>query len=156
MLSLDIPGLAPLRLEHLLLDFNGTLACDGQLLEGVAERLRELAGALSIHVVTADTHGSAARQLQGLPLEIVLLGPGAEDEAKLSALRRLGAGKTAAVGNGRNDRRMLRESALGIALLGPEGLCRDALDAAALLAPDVLVALDLLRRPLRLKATLRT
>ena len=35
----DIPGSPPLRIRHLVLDLNGTLALDGRLLPGVAEAL---------------------------------------------------------------------------------------------------------------------
>lgn len=38
-----------------LLDFNGTLAHDGRLIDDVAERLRSLAVLLDLHVVTGDT-----------------------------------------------------------------------------------------------------
>jgi hypothetical protein len=33
----ELPGAAALELDHLLLDINGTLTCDGRLLDGVAE-----------------------------------------------------------------------------------------------------------------------
>ena len=39
MLHLKIPGSDTMTLEHLLLDYNGTLAVDGTLIEGVMERL---------------------------------------------------------------------------------------------------------------------
>jgi soluble P-type ATPase len=55
MLDINIPGSQPLRLCHLILDYNGTLACDGSILPGVAERLKTLAEQLEIHIVTADT-----------------------------------------------------------------------------------------------------
>ena len=44
MLHFDIPGSAPLELEHLVLDYNGTLALDGILLPGVDRVLQELSG----------------------------------------------------------------------------------------------------------------
>jgi len=43
MLEIDIPGTGLLRLQHLVLDYNGTLATDGALLPGVDERARTLA-----------------------------------------------------------------------------------------------------------------
>ena len=73
-----IPGQDPLEVRHLVLDYNGTLATDGTLVPGVAERLRELAlppHSLTIHVVTADTMGTVERQLHGLPCELSILGP---------------------------------------------------------------------------------
>ena len=39
MIELKVPGMQSFCLEHLVLDVNGTLACDGSLIEGVAERL---------------------------------------------------------------------------------------------------------------------
>ena len=53
MLQFDIPGYGALRLEHLVLDYNGTLACDGILIEGARERLGALSNELKIHVLTA-------------------------------------------------------------------------------------------------------
>jgi soluble P-type ATPase len=53
MLEINIPGAQPLRVSHLILDYNGTLACDGAILTGVAERLKILANTLKIHIVTS-------------------------------------------------------------------------------------------------------
>jgi soluble P-type ATPase len=50
---------------------------------------------------------------------------------------------------------MLSAAALGIAVLGPEGLAREAWEAADILTPDILAALDLLLHPQRLVATWR-
>jgi soluble P-type ATPase len=156
MISLDVKGMGPLRLEHLVVDFNGTLACDGHPLPFAREKLRELSGSLAVHVLTADTFAGAQQHLAGIPVAVHVLGPGPEDQAKLAFVQSLGAGRTAAIGNGRNDRRMLKEAALGIAVIGPEGACREAIEAAQIVVTDVGAALDLLLRPLRLTATLRT
>ena len=110
MEPIDIPGHGPLPLRHLVLDYNGTLALDGNLVPGVAERLTELAaapGALRVHVITADTFGQVRQQLAGLPCACQVIGPGHQDQAKLEYVRALGAPTVAAVGNGRNDRLML-------------------------------------------------
>jgi len=42
VIEIDIPGKGLLRLEHAVFDVNGTLALDGELLPGVAERLAAL------------------------------------------------------------------------------------------------------------------
>ena len=70
MIRIDIPGGTRLLLEHLVLDFNGTLACDGELLPGVRQRLQPLSESIRIHVVTADTFGRAREQLAGLPCQL--------------------------------------------------------------------------------------
>ncbi|HSQ79939.1 MAG TPA: HAD hydrolase family protein [Casimicrobiaceae bacterium] len=155
MLAIDIPGFADLRLEHLVLDFNGTLAVDGRLLRGVAPVLRELSAALQIHVHTADTFGQAAEELAGLPLRLVVIRSANQAEMKLELVRRLDVSRVAAIGNGRNDRMMLEAVALGIAVMQHEGAAQTTLGHADVVTPGILEALGLLQHPLRLAATLR-
>lgn len=150
MLVVEIPGRRALRLEHLALDLNGTIAGGGRLLPGVARRIAALARALEVTVLTADTFGTAARALRGLPVGFHAVRTGA-DKARFVAARR----GVAAVGNGANDAAMLRRAALGIAVLGPEGLSAALPAAADVLAPGAVEALDLLLDPRRLAATLR-
>ncbi len=155
MLTIDIPGAGPLALDHLVLDYNGTLAEDGSLLAGVRERLLRLAGSLVIHVITADTHGTVKRQLSELPVQVEVIGPSAQDKAKETAIDCLGAGRTAAMGNGRNDARMLARAALGIVIMQKEGAAMAAFAGADVCCTDIRHALDLLLYPDRLRATLR-
>ena len=153
-----IPGQDPIEARHLVLDYNGTLAVDGALVAGVADRLRELALPpydLTIHVITADTMGTVRRQLEGLPCAVSILGPAAQDTAKLEYVRSVGAESAVAIGNGQNDRLMLAEAALGIAVVGEEGASVQAVLASRVVSRDILSALDLLRNPKRLAATLR-
>ena len=54
MISIDIPGREhPLEIEALVLDYNGTIAKDGALIEGIPERLIKLAEAVEVYVLTA-------------------------------------------------------------------------------------------------------
>ena len=154
-MRLSIPGRGTYELDHLALDMNGTIAADGELLEGVAERLQALTESLRPVLLTADTHGGAVRMGDILGLEVIILEPGDEAEQKLEVVRRLGSERTVAIGNGANDELMLRESALGICVVGAEGA-----SIAALLASDVVVthirdAFELLLKPRRVLATLR-
>ena len=121
MIQVDIPGYRVLQLTHLVMDYNGTLAVDGEIAAGVAAAMEVLASQVTIHVITADTFGLAANGLKGCPVKLSVLPPGDQDVAKLDYVERLGAAQTAAVGNGRNDRRMLKKSALGIAVVLGEG-----------------------------------
>lgn len=155
MLEISIPGRGTMALEHLVLDVNGTLATDGRLLPGVAERLAHLRSSLQPVLLTADTHGGLAALNASLQLPAHKLTPGREAEQKAAFVRELGAERTVAVGNGANDAGMLRAAALGIAVLGEEGLAVACLQAADLVAPDIAHALDLLLQPKRLVATLR-
>lgn len=156
MLALDIPGHQKVLLAHLVLDYNGTLACDGELIGGVAERLAKLSGLLKIHVVTADTFGTVESRLKHLPCRVIVLPRDGQDRLKRDFVRELGPEQTVCIGNGRNDRLMLREAAMGIAVIGSEGSAAAALAAADVVCNGILTALDLLDNPLRLTATLRS
>jgi P-type E1-E2 ATPase len=81
--------------------------------------------------------------------------PQGEASQKAAFVRGLGAEHVVAIGNGANDAAMLQKAAIGIAVLGPEGLALEALLAADVVAPDILTALELLQDPARLVATLR-
>ena len=156
MIGINIPGFKELRLTHLVLDYNGTIADHGRLIRGVAEKLEVLAPRLAIHILTADTFGTVREQVSPLPADLIVIPPGDQARAKCEYVRRLGTELTVAVGNGRNDRLMLKEAALGIALLQAEGAAVEALMAADVVAPDILAALDLLLAPDGLIATLRS
>ncbi len=155
MIKVEIPGRAPLEILHLALDLNGTLATDGNVPAEIGQRIRELSASVDVHILTADTFGTASR-LTGLGVQLSVLGPGDQIEAKAAAIGGFGAAHTAAVGNGMNDEGMLRDAALGILVVGQEGAAVRSLLAADLVVRSVGDALDLLRFPKRLVASLRT
>jgi len=144
-----------MRLEHLVSDVNGTLALDGQLYEGLPRLLKTLQDRLTIHLLTADTHGRQAIIDQQLGLQAVRVQAGQEARQKADFVRQLGAGRVAAIGQGANDAEMLAAAAFGIGILSPEGMAREALLACDVLVPDIYAALALLEKPLRIVATLR-
>jgi len=156
MIDIDIPGYGAFTLQHLILDYNGTLALDGHLLPGVREVLGALALQLEIHVITADTFGAAGKYLAGLPVQLTILPGSGQTEAKEAFLYRLGADRAVAIGNGRNDRKMLEAAAIGIAVVQKEGGAVQAIQHADLISTNILEALELLRHPKRLVATLRS
>jgi soluble P-type ATPase len=151
-LIVSIPGREEIVLRFLVMDLNGTVALDGHVIAGVAERLASLRHHLELHVLTAGTHGNIAAAAQDLGVTPRLVGSAME---KRDYVRTLGVTQVVAMGNGANDRLMLQESALGIAVLGTEGLCAAALAAADVIVPDPNAGLDLLLHPARLVATLR-
>jgi soluble P-type ATPase len=156
MIRTAIPGFGQLEIANLVLDFNGTLAVDGELLAGVKALLGDLARKLTVHVLTADTFGTARSQLEGVACRFSALPEGDQDLAKDRYVQQLGAGQTACIGNGRNDRRMLRSAALGIAVILGEGAAVESLLAADIVCTDIRDALALLTHPLRLTASLRS
>lgn len=155
MISLNIPGFKKLEIEHLVLDYNGTLALDGNLLPGVGKLLKELAEDVQIHVLTADTLGQCEEELSGLPVTIHIIAGSPEDQAKLDYIESLGCDKCACIGNGRNDRLILRFASLGIIISGAECMSMKAARTADLVATDITGALGLFTHPVRLLTTLR-
>jgi soluble P-type ATPase len=147
-----IPGRRPVRVRHVLLDFNGTLARDGSILPGVAARVRRLGQRVRVTVATADTFGKARSALKGLPVAVEVVATGRD---KLRLLRRLGPSRVVVIGNGRNDVSVMRHAAISIVVIGPEGAAGAALAAADVVVREVREALDLLVRPRRLTATLQ-
>src|SRR5438132_12819023 len=156
MIALQIPGRGEIRLAHAVLDVNGTLARDGALLDGVAWRIAALRARLQVHLLTADTHGRQVTIDTALGLKAHRMRAGVpEDAQKAAYVAALGAELVVAIGNGANDAEMLRLAAVGIAVIGPEGAARAALEAADVVTAEPLVALDLLLHERRLIATLR-
>jgi soluble P-type ATPase len=156
MIEIDVPGYRTLRLGHLVLDYNGTLAVDGRLADGVNAALNMLSKSVAVHVLTADTFGKAEAALEGVSCRLSILPKEGQDAGKLSYVRQLGCEETVCMGNGRNDRLMLKEAALGVAVMLGEGVAVETLLAADIVCTDILSALALLSHPLRMVATLRS
>ena len=155
MIQVNVPGFCEIQLENLVLDYNGTLALDGQLYPGVKELLLQLGELLDIHIITADTFGKARLQMRDIPCQLVLVEGERQDAVKQELVRRLGSSKTVAIGNGRNDRLMLQEAILGIVVIQEEGACITAVQNADIACRSITEALQLLIHPQRIVATLR-
>ena len=155
MIELNIPGHGQIELEHLVCDVNGTLAVDGNLQDGLVRSLSAIKDRLTLHLLTADTHRRQKTIDHQLNLKAVRVQPGDEVLQKAEYVRRLGAGRVAAIGQGANDAAMLKAARLGICVLSLEGVAVETLMAADLVVPDIFSALDLLEKPLRIVASLR-
>lgn len=155
MIELTIPGRPHLRLEHLVTDVNGTLALDGVLIDGLIKRIASVRDRLSVHLLTADTHGRQSRIDQQLNLTGTRLSPGNEQEQKRSYVEKLGADSVVAIGQGANDAAMLKAAGLGICVMSEEGAAAETLRACDIAVPSIFAAFDLLDKPLRIVASLR-
>jgi P-type E1-E2 ATPase len=127
MLKVGIPSRGLLRLEHLVLDANGTIALDGQPIPGVRERLDRLGEVLTLWLVSADTQGTLAQLATELKAQVRLLHTGDGAAQKAALVDELGAERVVAIGNGANDATMLQRAALG-----GEGLAATRLTARQL------------------------
>ncbi|NKE04492.1 HAD family hydrolase [Mesobacillus selenatarsenatis] len=153
MLSLNIPGRGPFTIHHLVLDFNGTIAFNGELIPGVAERIMLLSKEMEIHVITADTNGTVARQCTGLPVSVQILHSDNHTGEKGEFVH--GLDGVICMGNGANDEAMFEEADLAIAVAGREGCATATLLKSDVIIEDINDGLDLLLNPKRMIATLR-
>jgi soluble P-type ATPase len=158
-ISIDIPGFGKVQINSILSDYTGTLACGRKLVLGVKDRLLRLAERVDIHVVTADSFGTAEEELKGLPLVCRRLKAQREDVQKQRYAVELNPRYVASFGNGNNDRlhlKVVKEAGgLAIGVENGEGCALDAILNANLFVVGAVNALDLLLEPTRLLATLR-
>lgn len=155
MISVTIPGDKQYAFEHVVLDYNGTLALDGKPLDNVHKLLNELSRQAQIHVVTADTFGTVKAEMKNVNCLVTIIPAANQDIEKLRYIEDLGPDSVVAIGNGRNDQQMLEEAALGIGIIGGEGAYGGTLAAADVVCMSITHALELLLRHKRLIATLR-
>ena len=155
MLTIKIPGREEMTLSHLILDYNGTIAEDGAIIESIRPRLAQLSEKLSIYVITADTHGTAARRCEGLPLQVLTFPTTQVGQIKAAEARKMEGG-VVTIGNGFNDIQMSDAADLSICVMGKEGCCGALLSHCDVVVTSIDDALDLLIRTDRLRATLRT
>lgn len=155
MIIIEIPGREPLRIDHVVLDYNGTVAVDGLLLKGAVERISRLREHVEVHVLTADTYGTVTRQCEPLGVEVRTFPREGAAGCKEEIVRGLEGG-VACLGNGYNDIQMFDAARLSIAVLEREGMCAALLSHATVVVRSIEDGLDLLLKPDRLRATLRS
>jgi P-type E1-E2 ATPase len=155
VIEIMIPGRGNYTINNLVLDLNGTIAVDGNIIGGVKEKLAMLSQKLDIFLVTADMNKNAERLVKDLPVKLYKIKETEENNQKLRVVLKKGKNNTVSIGNGCNDVSMLKESAIGISIVGGEGASADAMMASDLVVVTINDALDLLLKPHRLKATLR-
>lgn len=155
MINIDIPGWENITIENVVFDLNGTVATDGKIPAELRERIKSLAGMVRVYILTADTQGTASEEIKNMEIELVKITEADTKKGKFDFLRTLNLGTTVAIGNGSNDQLILKEAALGIAVLGDEGLSVSAMKNADIVVKNIADALSLFLKPKRLIATLR-
>ncbi len=155
MINFLIPGHDNVKIENILIDFNGTLAIDGVLHEGISDKLIELSKIVDITVVSADTNGTVQSQLQDLPIKFRTFEGKNVSEEKKNILRQMNPVRTAVIGNGFNDHKMMREARLAIGVMEEEGICSALFSFTDIIVANIHDALDLFLKPHRIVATMR-
>ncbi len=152
---IKISGRKTVKIKNIIFDYNGTIAIDGQLIEGVAKSINELSSDFDFHVITADTFGSVNNELKDVNCTLIIVPEENQDLIKLEHLIKLGKETTLCVGNGRNDKLILKESVIGITVIQDEGTSTDTLMASDIICKSIMDVFEFLKKPDRLKATLR-
>jgi len=152
---IDIPGYIKLEVKHVVCDYNGTIAVDGKLIDGVGEMMNELSKDITFHVITADTYGFVERELENVNCKLVKIAKQDQAYSKLEYVSCIGKEYTVCIGNGNNDRLMLKEARLGIALVQEEGACVETLLSSNVVCKSIIDAFGYFKEPKRLIATLR-
>jgi soluble P-type ATPase len=155
MIRVDIPGWGNIEIENLVFDLNGTIATDGKISSEVKEKINSLSDKVKIYILTADTQGTASEETSDMGVELLKVSEKESTEVRLRVLESLDPTKTVAVGNGNNDHLILKGAALGIAVLGEEGMSVSSMKNADIVVKNISDALDLFLKPKRLIATLR-
>ncbi len=155
MFEQEIPGYGKLEIKNLILDYNGTIAKDGKLLEGLGDILNKLAEIVDVYVLTADTYGSVEKEMEKFPVIVKVIKGENELVEKRDFARALGANVTMAIGNGYNDQLVFREVKISVVVMGSEACATILFNIADLVASDIYDALELLLNPTRLRSSLR-
>ncbi|MDD7684337.1 HAD family hydrolase [Eubacterium pyruvativorans] len=155
MIKIEIPGRDTLNIEQLVLDYNGTIAEDGNLINGVEERLARIRDSVEIYILTADTYGTVRSQCEHMGIHVETFPRAGAAECKLEIVKSLGE-NTMCIGNGFNDVLMFDQADLSVAVIEKEGLYAGLLNHADVVTTSILDALDLLLHTDRLRATLRS
>ena len=152
---IDIAGWGNIDIENIVIDLNGTIATDGRIPPDVKEKIKSLTKIAKIYILTADTQETANEEASGMSVELIKIPEESSKMKKFEFLKTLNLELTVVIGNGSNDQLTLKEAALGIAVLGDEGVSVSAIKNADIVVKSTHDALDLLLKPKRLIATLK-
>jgi soluble P-type ATPase len=155
MININIPGWGDMEIENIVLDLNGTIATDGKIPLEVKGKINSLCEIVKVYILTADTQGTASKEISDMEAELLKVLEKDSAEVKLRVMESLDPTRTVAIGNGNNDHLILKEATLGIAVLGDEGMSALAVKHVDIIVKNISDALDLFLKPKRLIATLR-
>lgn len=150
-----IPNFKTVNIQHIVCDYNGTIAKDGMVLPEIKALFEDLSKHYTLHVITADTFGSVHAQLEGYGVNIKVLSTDDHTAEKEGYISQLGKDVCVAFGNGSNDASMLSLASVGIAVMGDEGCAKEALMHSDVICKNISEALSLILHSKRLIATLR-
>lgn len=155
MIKYRIPGRGEIEIENVVLDYNGTIAVNGKIIEGVKELIQKLKEYVNVYILTSDTYGTSESECKGLGVKAITFPNENAGLYKKEIVRKLNGRKTICVGNGYNDIPMFKESILTIAVIEGEGACGKLLLNADIVTRSIIDAIEIILNENKVKATLR-
>lgn len=152
---LKIPKFKTIKVKNIVFDYNGTIATSGFVSSEVFDQIIALTKTFNVFIVTADTFGTVRKRFDATPVEVYIIDRDNGTDDKAQFVETIGAEHTIALGNGNNDDQMLNVSAIGISVLGDEGVSVKTLNSSDLLIKDLLDFFDMVEQPKKLIASLR-
>lgn len=156
MLIYQIPGKNDIEIENIVFDYNGTIAVDGKVIEGVSDLLVDFRDEVEIYILTADTYGTVKQECIDLDAKLLTFSSKNTSELKKNIVKELNGEKTICVGNGFNDISMFKEAAISIAVIEAEGVCGQLLKHADIITRSILEAIEIILNENKIKAVLRS
>ncbi len=156
MLIYDIPGMGEIKIKNIVFDYNGTVAVDGKLIEGVKESLIGLKNFADIYILTADTYGTVKAQCSNLGIDVKTFPKENAGIFKKKIVEELDAKSTICVGNGINDIEMFKICGISIATIEGEGCSGKLLMHTDIAVKSIENAIELILSEDKMKATLRS
>ncbi len=149
-ITIAIPGWGTIDIQNIVIDLNGTIATDGMIAPEVRKKINSLSELAKVYVLTADTQETTNKEILGMNIQLIKVPEENSKKGKFEFLRTLNLETTVAIGNGSNDQLILKEAALGIAVLGDEGVSVSTIKSADIVVKNIQNALDLFLKPKRL------
>lgn len=136
-----VPGVGDIEINTLVFDLNGTISNRGKVIDGVAERLKNLKNAgFRLIMITSDQRGLGENTAKVLGMEYYHAETSTDKEKIILTLDPL---TTAAFGNARVDIGMFHHARVSIACIEGEGIHAEIFRFADILVKSVNDALDL-------------
>jgi len=139
-LTYKVPGVGAIEIDTLVVDSNGTLTINGEIVAGVMERIHRLQSlGVDVVMISSDQRGNARNIALSSGITYY---EAANSREKEDVLLSLESRNVAAIGNARIDIGLFVQSIVSIATLQKEGIHKDIIDHVDVIVPCINDALD--------------
>ena len=158
MRRFNIPNYGEITIENIIFDLNGTLQFKGKISKELIKKIKELKKNYNVYIVSSDIRGNLKDIAEKLGVNYIKVSSKEISEAELknNELTKLGKDVTVTVGNGNNDSLMLKNSLLGLVIIGNEGASIESITNSDVAFADPICAIDFLIDEKILIGTLRS